>query len=67
MTDTDHRAMASRRNELRTASDLGTAAAPSSTGTKPVMVGLHGHPLAANMARVTVAEAVGTFTWCSRS
>jgi MIP family channel proteins len=25
------------------------------------MVGLHGHPLAANMARVALAEAVGTF------
>jgi MIP family channel proteins len=61
MTDTNQRASAIGSNGLRTASAPGTTAAPSSDGKDPVMVGLHGHPLAANMARVTVAEAVGTF------
>jgi MIP family channel proteins len=59
MTDTEHRATATESNGAR-ASTAGATAAGSHTPDR-AMVGLHGHPLGANMARVAVAEAVGTF------
>lgn len=59
MTSTDRADVTDPQSEPRTNPPV--AAAPGSHGTSRTMVGLHGHPMAANMARVSVAEAVGTF------
>ncbi|MCW2767474.1 MAG: family channel protein [Nocardioides sp.] len=48
------------RNDLSAAPTVGTVMG-SRTRSRTSTTGLHGHPLAANMARVAVAEVVGTF------
>jgi len=59
MTSTDHRATSFGNGERGTTNAVGTE--PGSPDANRSLVGLHGHPLAANMARVAVAEMVGTF------
>jgi MIP family channel proteins len=57
MTSTDR---IDTRPERKLTGTPGTATAPTG-GRERQTVGLHGHPLAANMARVSAAEALGTF------
>jgi MIP family channel proteins len=61
MTDTDHYRATRAGAEVRKSHAVGSNGASPSQHVVAAPTGLHGHPLAANMARATLAEAVGTF------
>ena len=61
MTETSQHSTAVDGNGVRPTTPVGTTLAAGSHSKDPLTVGLHGHPFATNMARVAVAETVGTF------
>jgi MIP family channel proteins len=61
MTDMPHRVTRIGSTEARTSSTGGIRGSSGSQHAAMATAGLHGHPMAANLTRATLAEAVGTF------
>jgi MIP family channel proteins len=61
MTEMPQRAARIGGTESRTSPAAGIDGSPGPQVTDAATTGLHGHPLAANLARATMAESVGTF------